>query len=245
MSKLSGKYKSILCISDQHLPFNHPDIYAFLKMLSQEYSPDLIVNLGDEIDGNSLSFHEKDPDLLSPGEELQSAISRMRPMYELFPKMHLVESNHGSLVYRRGKAFGLPRHVFKSYRDVLEAPKGWVWHKDLIVTCSDGMPVYFCHGRSADGLKLSQSIGMRCVQGHFHEKFEVRYWGNKLGLYWSVIAGCLIEDDSLAFAYNKLNLKRPLIGTVVIVNGHPILQPMVLNEGGRWIGKLATDLFTK
>jgi hypothetical protein len=108
--------------------------------------------------------------------------------------MLLVESNHGSLVYRRGKAFGLPRHVLKAYGAILEAPTGWKWFNDLIVTCSDGNKVYICHGRASDGLKLSQSLGMSCVQGHFHERFEARYWSSKAGLFWSVIAGCLIGD---------------------------------------------------
>lgn len=238
MSVIPGRYKSILVLSDQHYPYNHADIYAFLKALKQKYNPDIVINLGDEVDLHSFSFHEHDADLLSPGDELRESIAKLQPIYKLFPKMHIVESNHGSLVYRRGKANGLPRHVLKSYRDVLEAPIGWKWHKDLIVKASDDSNIYICHGRTADGLRLSQSLGMKCVQGHFHEKFEVRYWGNKLGLFWSVIAGCLIEDDSLAFAYNKLNLKRPIIGTVVILNGHPKLEPMVLDKNGRWIGKL-------
>ena len=239
MSVLQGSYNSILVLSDMHYPYNHADLLAFLRALKNKYKPDLVISLGDEVDLNAFSFHEKDPDLLSPGDELKTAIARLKPLYKLFPKMEIVESNHGSLVYRRGKAFGLPRHVLRSYRDVLEAPKDWKWHKDLIVKASDKSNIYFCHGRSADGLKLSQSIGMKCVQGHFHEKFEVRYWGNKIGLFWSVIAGCLIEDDSLAFAYNKLNLKRPIIGTVVIINGQPRLEPMILNDSGRWTGVLA------
>lgn len=238
VSVLKGKYKSILFISDMHYPYNHPDVVAFLKALKNKYKPDMVISLGDEIDGNSWSFHEKEPDLLSPGKELETAINRLQPIYKMFPKMHLVESNHGSLVYRKGKAAGLPRHVLKSYRDVIQAPKDWHWHDDLIVYASDGMPIYVCHGKSADAIKLSQNMGMSTVNGHFHEKFEVRYWGNKLGLFWSVVAGCLIENSSLAFAYNKLNLKRPLIGTVVVVEGQPKLCPMVLNSKGRWIGKL-------
>lgn len=58
------------------------------------------------------------------------------------------------------------------------------------------------------------------------------------GLYWSVIAGCLIDNDSLAFSYNKLSLKRPVIGTVVIIDGQPKLEPMILDSKGRWIGKI-------
>lgn len=237
MSKLAGQFSSILIISDMHFPYNHADVIAFLKALKKKYKPDLVVCLGDEVDLHAFSFHEKDPDLLSPGDELKTAIARLQPIYNLFPDMALVESNHGALVYRRGKAFGLPRHVLKSYGAVLEAPEGWKWHKDLIVTASDGSKIYICHGRSADGLKLSQSMGMSCVQGHYHEKFEIRYWANKVGLFWSALCGCLIENESLAFAYNKLNLKTPVIGTMVIINGQPKLEPMIL-KNERWVGNL-------
>lgn len=229
-------YRSILVISDQHFPYNHPDIIAFLRALKNKYKPDKIVNIGDELDYHAISFHEHNPDLLSPSDELVTAINRMTPLFKLFPAMDLLDSNHGSLVYRKGIAHGLPRHVFKSYRDILGAPKGWKWHDDLTLKMSDGKWVYFCHGKSADVLKLSQSMGMSCVQGHFHERFEIRYWGNSLGLFWGMMTGCLIDNDSLAFAYNKVNLKRPVIGCSTILNGIPKLLPMILGKGGRWTG---------
>ena len=231
-----GMYKSILVISDTHFPYNHPDVIAFLRHLKQKHKPDKIVHIGDEIDWHSISFHDHDPDLMSPSDELQTAINRLKPLYKLFPCVDVMESNHGSLVYRMGKVHGLPRAVFKSYREVIEAPKGWQWHRDLILKSSNGQQIYFCHGLSADGLKLSQSMGMCVTQGHFHEKFEIRYWGNKLGLYWSAMIGCLVDDSTLAFEYNKVNLKRPLIGCLVIRDGLPVLEPMVLKANGRWRG---------
>lgn len=230
--------KCILVISDQHFPYNHPDIIAFLRAIDRKYKPDKIVNVGDEIDGHSLSFHEKSPELMAPSDELQTAINRMKPLYELFPEMDLVESNHGSLVYRRGKFAGLPRHVFRKYGEILEAPIGWKWHNDLVVKMSDGNDVYICHGRSTDVLKMTQQFGMSCIQGHYHESFEIRYWGNKRGLFWGMTVGCLIDDDSLAYAYNKLNLKRPIIGCGIVINGHPKLLPMILDKNGRWIKEL-------
>lgn len=230
-------YRSILAISDQHFPYNHPDIIPFLKALAKEFCPDLVINLGDEVDYHSMSFHEHSPDLLSPGDELQTAIERMMPLYDLFPKMTLMESNHGSLVYRRGRAFGLPRAVFKGYREILEAPKGWEWVEDLVVNLPNDQRLYVCHGKSQDVLKHSQSIGMNVLTGHFHEKFEIRYWQSPVGLFWGMIAGCLIEDQTLAFAYNKLNLKRPVIGTAVILDGIPRLCPMK-TKNGRWTGEI-------
>jgi hypothetical protein len=39
--------------------------------------------------------------------------------------------------------------------------------------------------------------------------------------------GCLIDDASLAFAYNKNTLKRPIIGCGAILDGQPKLLPMI------------------
>jgi len=235
---LEKKYSSILCISDQHFPYNHPDVVAFLLAIKKKYKPDCVVNIGDEIDGHSISFHDADPDLLSPSGELQTAIDRLQPIYKMLPDMWLIESNHGSLVYRKAKTHGIPSRALKSYREVLEAPQGWRWTPDLTLRMSNGEYVYFCHGKSTDVLRVSQAMGISAVQGHFHEKFELRFWGNSRGLYFGMTIGCLIDNKSLAFAYNKINLKRPVIGTAVIIDGIPHLVPMVLNGNGRWVKKL-------
>jgi len=231
-------YRSVLVISDTHFPYNHPDTYRFLRALKTKYKPQKVIHIGDEVDGHAISFHPSDPDLLSPGDELDKAIQRLRPYYKLFPRVDLVDSNHGSLVYRKGKVHGLPRNVFKSYREILEAPKGWNWHFDLTLELSDGNKVYFCHGKTSAAAKLSQSMGMSTVQGHYHERMEIIYWANPNGLYWDMRVGCLIHDKSLAFNYNNTNLKRPLIGTGVIIDGQPKLHPMVLDKKGKWIGKI-------
>lgn len=231
--------RSILLISDMHHPYAHPDLFAFLKALKQKYKPTRVICLGDEIDYHAISFHEHNPDLLSPGDELKTAQNRLKPIFDMFPQMDILESNHGSLVYRKGITNGLPRHVFKSYREILGAPSGWKWHFDLTIKLPTGQHCYFHHGKSSNGLKLSMAMGMCCAQGHFHESFGIQYWGNPLGLFWSMQVGCLIDKDTMAFEYGKNNLKRPIIGTGVIYEGHPILEPMVLNKEGRWIGKLS------
>jgi hypothetical protein len=225
---------SVLIISDTHFPFAHPDTLDFLRAVAGFYKPDRVIHIGDEIDAHAMSFHTHDPDLLSPSSELELAIKYLKVLYRLFPVVDVMESNHGSLVYRRAKAFGIPKSVIKSYREMLEAPIGWKWHKDLVLTLNNGSKCYFCHSKGSDILRVSQSMGMSVVSGHEHSKFEIRYWGNPLGLYFGMVVGCLIDDNSLAYSYNKLVTKRPVIGIGVIVNGFPILVPMVLNNRGRW-----------
>ena len=230
--------KAVLIISDTHFPYAHPDVIRFLKAIKKKYKPDRVIHIGDEIDGHAWSFHPSDPDLASPGDELALAIQRLQPVYKMFPKVDVIESNHGSLVYRKAKVHGIPRYVFKSYRQVLDAPRGWSWHFDLTITLSDGSLCYFTHGKTGAHGKLSQSMGCNTVQGHFHEKMEILYWANPNGLFWDMRVGCLINDKDLAFNYNNTNLKRPLIGTGIILDGQPKLLPMLLDENGRWTGKL-------
>lgn len=229
----------ILLISDLHAPFGHPDTIKFLKAIKLKYKPDKVISVGDEVDYHAISFHDSNPDLLSPGLELEKAIDHLKPIMEMFPDMDVMESNHGSMVYRKGVALGLPRHVFKSYRDILTAPKGWKWHGHLVTKMSDGASLYTCHSKGADVLKVSQAMGMSVVQGHHHEKFELRYWANSLGLYFAINTGCMIDDETLAFNYNKVNLKRPIVGHTIILNGLPKLLPMVLNKSGRWTGDVS------
>lgn len=229
----------MLVISDLHAPYYHKDTIPFLKAIKELFKPDRVILTGDELDMHCISFHDSDPDLpFSPSSELEKAIEHLRPIYELFPKADVLESNHGSLVYRRAKHHGIPRHVLRDYRDILDAPKGWRWHSDLTIQLSDKSDCYFHHGKSSNGLKLSQSMGMNTVQGHSHSYFNIEYHANPNKLMWSMIVGCLIDDKSLAFAYNKLQMKRPLIGVGIILDGHPKLLPMILDSQGNWIKKI-------
>ena len=181
-----------------------------------------------------MSFHDSDPDLPSAGDEHKLAIKTIKEMEQLFPKMDLVHSNHGSLIFRKALTHGLPKAFIKDYNDFLQVGKGWKWHEDLVLKASNGQDIYFCHGKSANILKLGQSYGMNVVQGHYHTKFSQIYWSTPQALYWGLQVGCLIDKDSLAYEYNKLFKDRPIIGTGIIIEGLPKLLPMVLNKGGRW-----------
>jgi len=219
---------SVLIISDMHIPYQHRDTLDFLSDLKAKYKPTRIICMGDELDHHALSFHDSDPDLLGAGSELERSLPTVAQLKKLFPKMDLLESNHGSLLYRKAKHHGIPRQYLKSYNEVLGVDDDWKWHFDLTIMLPNGQPCYFHHGKSSDVLRLSQAMGMNAVQGHFHEKMSVQYWANPLGLYFGLQVGCLIDDESLAFSYNNVNLKRPLIGTAVIVDSVPILEAMKL-----------------
>jgi len=229
---------SILVISDMHIPYQHQDTITFLAAIKKKYRPDRIICIGDEVDSHAMSFHDSDPDLMSAGDELRAARKAIKEIEKLFPKMDLVHSNHGSLYYRKAKTHGIPQCAILPYNDLLGVGKGWKWQPELTIKMSNGQYCYFHHGRSADVVKTSTAHGMPAVQGHYHEKFKIEYWGNTLQLAWGMNVGCLIDDDSYAMAYNNTNLKRPVIGCGLIKNGLPLLIPLIKNKHGRWTGKL-------
>lgn len=236
--KRSNKvYSSILVISDMHHPYSHPDTVPFLAAVKAKYKPDGVVCIGDEIDHHALSYHESNPDLPSAGDELARAIKALRPIYKLFPQVIVIESNHGSMVLRKAMTAGIPMKAIKSYNDILDAPKGWKWIFDTILTTPLG-PVYFCHGKTNTPGKLASQYGMSTVQGHFHEKAQINYISTPERLLFDAHTGCLADDKSLALGYNKINPKRPIVSILVIVNGIPTIIPMVLSKNGRWIKRL-------
>jgi len=185
-----------------------------------------------------MSYHDSDVDLFSAGHELIEAIKKLEPIYKLFPRAEVIDSNHSSMIYRKAKTHGIPRAFLKSYSEFLEAPLGWKWHNDLVLTMSDGNDVYFHHGKSTQVIKTSQAMSMSHVAGHYHEKFSLQFWANPHQLYFALQCGCLVDDSSMAFHYNKTNLKRPILGCAVIEEGIPVLIPMVMKRGGRWNQRL-------
>ncbi len=226
----------ILVIPDLHCPYQHPDAVAFLSALKTKYRPTRVINLGDETDGHAVSYHESDPDMASAGFELKSAIAALEPIYRLFSDVDVLFSNHGSLIFRKGLTAGLPADVFKSYAEIYKAPKGWSWHKDLTVELPNGEMVYFCHGRQANALNMSQKLGMSTVNGHYHTQFSIQTWQSPTSVHFAMVSGCLIDPRSSAYAYNRLEVLRPIVGASVIIESVPKLELMRLDKHGRWTG---------
>jgi hypothetical protein len=225
-----------LFISDPHFPFQHPDFYDFLFALDDKHKFDRITCGGDEVDSHGFNFHDHDPDLLSPGHELEAAIKGLEPLWKRWPVMDMLESNHGSMAFRKAKHHGLPAHLIKSYNEILNAPAGVKWHEELVVQFSNGKKALVHHGYSPNILLASQKRAMSLIQFHFHSKFSIQYWKNIDDLFFAMQLSCMIDDTSRAFAYNKLGLERPIPGCGAVFDGLPKLLPMLLDARGRWTG---------
>lgn len=242
----------ILLISDLHAPYNNKYSLDFLRALKEKYNPDRVVCLGDELDYHAMSFHDSDPDLDSAGVELQKGREILWELEKIFPKMDLVDSNHGSLAYRKAKANGMPRHLILNYRDAVFGERradgavvrpggrgdGWAWHPHMDIDLPNGQNLHIVHGLSKATIANVKQLGCCYAQGHYHGQYEIVYNGTPRALNWGATLGCLIDPDSYAFAYGKNFAARPVLGCGIVIDSHPKLLPLELAPGGHWTGRV-------
>lgn len=225
MLRLDVRGKRVLIISDMHIPYSVTGYVRFLEHLKRRFKPEIVISIGDEIDYHAMSFHDSDTDLFSAGHELDRAIIELQEgVHKLFPKMYVLESNHGSMLLRRAKHHGIPIRTLKPLPDLYETP-GWTWHEEILLKTHQG-PVYLCHGKSGTYGKLVKEMGASCIQGHFHGKHEITYHRSALRLRYSMFVGCLVDTESLAMAYGRNHTIKPILGCGGIkASGEPILFP--------------------
>lgn len=227
----------VLVIPDLHIPFHHTDALPFLKAVKRKYKPTNVVNLGDFEDWHSISMHDHDPDGMSPGAELTKLRELSKPFMKLFPDMLTCTSNHGSLPFRRAFKFGMPSQLIKSYKEILQAPKGWKWADSWEI---DG--VIYEHGDPFSGqnaaLKAAEQNMQSTVIGHVHSFAGIQYSANSKCLIFGFNCGCLIDRSAYAFAYAKKIKRKPILGCGIVIDGIPTFIPMQLNREGKWKGKL-------
>ena len=234
----------ILVVSDLHIPYHHRHSIQFLRAIKETYKIDNsnpnhhIFNVGDEADFHGISMHDPETSLPTQHNETIKARKVFKELEDLFPEMTLVHSNHGSMLYRRGKKHGIPNYMLRDYNEVLGVGDGWKWYPDYKHQMNNGQWVFMTHGMKKNGLTLAKEMGMSVIQGHYHTEFNISYTSNPMSLHWSMMVSCLVDDHSLAFSYNKINSARVILGCGIIINGQPKLLPMVLERGGDWNGQI-------
>lgn len=238
---LNKKFKSIMIISDTQEPCSHVDAIRFCAAVKAKYKPELVVQIGDYCDFGSFSSFDQDPDYLSPNDELKKVKKATKKWAKLFPNLYITLGNHEMRLYRKALKAGLPASVLKSFNDIVGAPKGWKFVESVRLNWDKVRErVLFIHTGSGASTKdaLAPKVHANVVHGHLHSNFWLKWHSTSDALHWDMNVGCLIDDKSIVFKYNKNQIKRPILGCGVIVNHLPILVPMILNKNGRWIGKV-------
>ena len=236
--------KPIGIIPDLQLPFELPQALDFMKAIKKKYKipADRWVCIGDEIDNNSISFYDVDPDgQHTPKTELSLCIDRLQEWYKAFPKMMVCKSNHSKRIYDVARKAGLPSLVMRDLAEILQSPKGWVWERQWKL--DDWI---FQHGHESGG-QIAARAKDACLfedsniaEGHRHSEAGETLFSTGNKTYRYITCGSLINDKEYAFRYNKAQKKRPILGTRVILgDGTTVFVEYKMIPGtNRWIGEL-------
>lgn len=217
--------RTILTISDLHIPFEHPEAFAFIRGLEKAYKPDIIVNLGDEIDGYCFSLFGKSPDAWGTADEIEHMRKHLRRWFKAFPLMKLCYGNHTLRYIKRASDAGIPAQLVRTVSEFLQAPPGWEWRDEWIIDA-----IRFFHGEPYGGKtaprNMLQDRKMNQCHGHLHSLGGTTYETSSHGTFWVASSGCLVNSDTYAFTYSKVNRVHNVLGTTVIVDGTPIFEEL-------------------
>lgn len=221
----------VLVIGDTHAPAMHPKYLPFLKRIHNKYNCNRVVHIGDLVDMNAISYHEKDPSLPSAYDEFQNAKKQVKALYKAFPEADYMTGNHSSLPQRKAKTIGLPELFLKPFKE-LWGLKGWTIHPRYAKLYIDG--VQYRHGDSGKGGQMAaraNAMAEFCsvVQGDKHSQAGVNYIANDRAIVFGLQTGCGVLHDHPNMAYGKVYASKPILGCGVVINGTTaIFEPMNL-----------------
>ena len=228
----------ILLLADTHFPYHHIDVFNFYESVKKKYKPQQVFHLGDMVDNHAISYHESSPELQGASDELDYAITCVEELGKIFPKMTILTGNHDKLPIRKARTAGLPSRYIKNNKEVFNMPNGWEWKIEEKITMIDGRTLWMKHNLTKNVLEIAKYYNCCFACGHYHEAMTIESLQDYKYNVWGAICGCGVDDESLAFEYNKGNLKRPMLGCIVVENGIPTLIRMKLDENKNWIGEL-------
>ena len=157
---------SVLIVADPHLPFCHPRYLDFCVWVKKKWRCSEVVFIGDIIDLHALSFHEHDPNGMSPEQECVEAEKCLQIWHKAFPKARVCIGNHDARAIRMARRAGIPMRFIKDFNVVWNTP-GWKWEWEHEV---DGVRYVHGTGNSGKTAALNLAINRRqsIVMGHTH-----------------------------------------------------------------------------
>jgi hypothetical protein len=223
---LNGNPNNVLVIGDPHEPFTKEGYLEFCRKVQQDYDCGTVVHIGDAVDNHAVSYHEKDPEGMSAGDEFNLALERMKRWYYTFPNVKVCIGNHDALPFRKAFSAGLPKTWLKTYQELLQSPPTWEW--DFVHQVNG---VIYTHGTGLSGemaaINAARENRQSTVIGHLHTVMNTRFLASYKDLIFGVTVGCGIDHEKYAFAYGKQNTRKPVVACAVILDGKlPINIPM-------------------
>lgn len=217
-------------IGDTHCPGMRKGYVPFLQRTFDAWGVDKVVHIGDLVDWNSISYHEKHPSNSNAYREYKQAKKQVAKIAEAFPKVDWMIGNHDALTQRQATTAGIPLDCLKDYADLWEVD--WTVHPRFYKLLLDD--VLYCHGDTGPGgqhsaYKHAVNNFKSTVQGHHHANGGVKYYTNEKFRVFGMDVGCGVDYKLLQFEYGRKFPRKPVLGCGVVVNGkQAYFEPWVL-----------------
>ncbi len=203
--------RNILVIGDLHEPFCLDGYLDWCLEQYEAFNCNQVIFIGDIIDAHGFSYHEPDPDGMSSGLELETAIKKIAKWYEAFPYADVMIGNHDRMASRKAMSGGIPAAWIRSYNEVLNTPN-WNWAESVIYD-----DVLYEHGEGGQAAAKAKNNLMSSVCGHTHTLAYTQWFVGKRFKVFGMQVGCGVDSTTYAAAYAK-NFKKQAIGCSVVLN---------------------------
>ena len=216
----------VLVIGDTHEPFCRRDYLDFCVDTARRYNCSKVVHVGDVVDLHSVSYHEHNPNGMSPKQEVEEAKRRIAVWAKAFPEVLICKGNHDVLFDRLAITYGIPEIAIKRYSEIFNLPDGWDFQWKHYIN-----GVAYEHGTGYSGRTphITAATINRCstVIGHCHATGGVDFLANDTILIFGMSVGCGIDRMKYAFWYGKDFKHKPVISCGVVIDGREaIFVPM-------------------
>ena len=217
-------------VGDIHAPFTHPEYKRFIKDTFKAWKVDHVHFIGDVVDMHAVSFHDSDPNGLSPEDEAEEAMEEVAEWYATYPKATVSIGNHDERHFRMAKKAGIPDRFIAAYSEVWKTPK-WDWQTSHMFD-----DVLYEHGTGSNGkdAAYNRAIGKRMsvVMGHVHAFGGVKFHANETSRIFGMNVGCGVDCRAYAMEYGKNFVNRPVLGCGIVIDGkEAYFEPMQCGEG--------------
>lgn len=220
-------------IGDQHQPACRPGYRQFCYDIFEAWGVDTIVNIGDVVDWNAISFWTKHPDLPSPSDEHSLAKDTIRPWVKTFPKMKVTIGNHDQRVTRLAESVSIPAEFIRPYKDIWDTP-GWEWEPSFIID-----DVFYFHGNRRGGVNPACNVvrkgqGMSVVMGHVHTVGGIHWIAGPNTRWFGLDTGCGADQSHPAMRYAHDQDRRWILSCAVVIDGVPYHEIMPCGPGEKY-----------
>lgn len=221
-----------LVIGDLHEPYTRKGYFPFCCDIYEKYKCNKVVFIGDVVDLHSVSFHDKEPEMKGPQDEIDETKLCLFKWVKAFPRASVCTGNHDSRFVRLASSVGIPKSILKTYADVWETPK-WDWDWDFVID-----DVFYIHGTDNGGehpaYNKMKSMGLSTVMGHIHSAAGVKWLASPVKRMFGMDVGCGIDDKQMAFAYGKFARRRSIISCGVVIDGIPHHEVCAIGPGEKY-----------